>query len=484
MRQFKLSARQDGTAGATRHWAAHWVAGMALAAALVLAAPFSAAALAGDVTHVKVANVGISQQLAIGLNKSVIVDLPVDAQEVIVSQPGVANAVLRTKRRAIVQAVAAGDTNMFFLDAAGRTIVVFDLSVKYAQSTVASALTDTLRRLLPQSNISVESVALVDDGGKSTSRIVLSGTAANTDDANKAMTIAAQFAGKPENVASVIQISGPQQVALKVTVAEVQRTAVKQFGINLDASYSAGGLTTGFVSAPPLGNASGVDNPNSATISAKAGGLSIEATLQSLERQGALRTLAAPTLTALSGQEAEFLVGGELPYTTTDSSGATSTVFKEYGVKLTFTPTIKSGNIIGLAVDTSVSEPSSDGSGALTTRQAKTNVELGAGQTLSIGGLMQDTVRTQINRVPGLGDIPILGTLFRSRDYIHNQTELLVLVTPVYAQAGPAPTLPTDKMQLANDAEATFLGHIENVYGVGTKGMRGGYDGSVGFLLD
>lgn len=204
MRQFKLSARQDGSAGATRHWAQRLLTDLALAAALLLAAPFSAAALAADITHVKVANIGISQPLTIGLNKSVIVDLPIDAQEVIVSQPGVANAVLRTKRRAIVQAVAPGDTNMFFLDAAGRTIVVFDLSVKYAQSTVASALTETLRRLLPQSNISVESVALIDDGGKSTSRIVLSGTAANTDDANKAMTIAAQFAGKAENVASVI----------------------------------------------------------------------------------------------------------------------------------------------------------------------------------------------------------------------------------------------------------------------------------------
>lgn len=452
-------------------------------AALMLAS-VTPATMAAEVTHVQVTNIGVNQSLSIGLNKSVIVDLPVDASEVIVSQPGVANAILRNKRRAIVQSTGAGDTNMFFLDAAGRTIVVFEVSVKGQSSTVAAALRDLYRRVLPSANIDVESVQLVGTTGEPINRIVLSGTAASGDDVNKAVSIAGQFAGSADNVSSVITVGGPQQVTLKVTVAEVQRELVKQLGIDLSGSFSGGSLTTGFVSAPAMGGVSGVSNPNSVTLSAEGAGLTLSAKLKALERQGALRSLAEPTLTAMSGQEAQFLVGGEIPYTTTDTSGNVTTSFKEYGVKLTFTPTIKSDGEIGLAVNTEVSEPSSAGDGAISTRQAKTNVELGAGQTLSIGGLMQNSVRTQINRMPGLGDIPILGTLFRSRDFIHSQTELVVLVTPTYASAGATPSTPADKLVFTNDAEANFLGHIENVYGVGPNGTRGSYDGTVGFLLD
>jgi pilus assembly protein CpaC len=153
---------------------------------------------------------------------------------------------------------------------------------------------------------------------------------------------------------------------------------------------------------------------------------------------------------------------------------------------------VKSNGIIGLVVDTSVSEPTTEGGfavGGVTipatkNRQAKTSVELAAGESLAIAGLMQDSVRQQINKLPGLGDIPILGALFRSRDFIHSQTELVILVTPYLAQPGPPPELPTDSMVVAGDAEAIFLGRMETMYGVGPGGMRGSYSGSVGFVLD
>ena len=452
-------------------------------------------ALGAGTTQIKVSAgaVGATQSVNMDVNKSLILDLPVDVQEVIVSQPAVANAILRNKRRAVIQSASSGDTNIFFLDAAGRTIAVLDVSVKGATSTVAAALRETYQRVLPGSHIEVQSVQLVDGDGNVVNRVVLSGYAETADDVNKALTIATQFAGDEKNVASVISVGGPQQVMLKVTVAEVQREVVKQLGINITGSYSGGALTTGFVSSQPLGGSSNTIGGNSMTGEVKAGGFDIKATLRALERHGALRTLAEPTLTAMSGSEAEFLAGGEFPVPTdVDADGKISYTFKEFGVKLKFTPTIKSGGTIGLVIDTSVSEPTTEGGftvGGITipatkTRQAKTVVELGVGQTLSIGGMIQDSTRQQINRLPGLGDIPILGTLFRSRDFIHSRTELVVLVTPYFAAPGDRQAIPTDNLTFASDAEAMFLGHMESMYGVGPSGTRGSYDGQVGFLLD
>ena len=187
-----------------------------LAAGFVVATQIGAP-VAAETTHINVtaASFGTNQKVTIGLGKSLIIDFPVDVGEVIVSQPGTAIAAMRTKRRAVVQSAgSAGVTNIFFLDAAGRTIVVLDVSVRGATSTVGAALSEAFSRLLPSSNIEVESVALVDANGESVNRIVLSGYAATADDVTKATTIAAQFAGSPDNVASVITVGGPQQVKL------------------------------------------------------------------------------------------------------------------------------------------------------------------------------------------------------------------------------------------------------------------------------
>lgn len=454
-------------------------------------------AVGAEATNLRISagSFGSSQPVSMSLNKSMIIDLPVDVQEVIVSQPGVANAFLRNKRRAVLQAVSAGDTNIFFLDASGRTIVVLDVSTKGSSggSNVAAALRDTFAKVMPESDIEVEAVALADGQGNTTNRIVLSGNAGSTDDATKALAIAAQFAGSAENVTSVINVSGSQQVMLKVTVAEVNRSLAKQFGIDLSGSFSSGGLTTSLVSKQPLGGVSNLFTDNGAKLGVDIGGFSIDAQIRAMEQRGAARTLAEPLLTAISGQQADFTAGGEFPVPTSVSDGEVTVGYKDFGVKLTFTPTIKSNGVIGLVVDTSSSELSAEGSitvgnsvlPGIKKRQAKTTVEIGAGQTLAIGGLIQEQTRTQIHRLPGLGDIPILGTLFRSRDFIRSQSELVILVTPYLAKAtNEKPELPTDRLQFANDAESIFLGHIETMYGVGPAGTRGSYDGSVGFLLD
>ena len=423
---------------------------------------------------------GRSQQIEIGLNKSMIVDLPASAREVIVSQPSIAGAIMRSKRRAVVQGMAPGDTNIFFLDDRGETIAVLEVSV----TGDSSVLVNALARLLPGSSIQVQNFG---------DRLVLSGQAQSQDDVDKAIAIAGQFAGSTDAITSVVSVSGSQQVMLKVTVAEVTREAVKQLGINLDMTLTNGAISTSLLSTQPLGGASNVLTNNGISANASIGMLDIEAALRALERRSALRTLAKPTLTALSGQEAEFLAGGEFPVPVgIDETGLVSFEFKQFGAKLKFTPTVRSNGIIGLVVDTSVSEPTTEGgftAGNLTIpatkeRQARTSVELGAGQTLVIGGLLQDTMRQQINRLPVLGDVPILGALFRSRDYIHAKTELIIMVTPYLAYPGPTPTVPTDRYVEAGDAEAIFLGKMESIYGVGPDGMRGSYDGAVGFVLD
>lgn len=245
-----------------------------------------------------------------------LVDLPVDVQEVIVSQPGVANAILRSKRRAIIQALGAGDTNIFFMDASGRTILVLDVSTKGTNnesSSVTAVLRDTFDKVIPNSNIDVEAVAMTDATGKIINRIVLSGSADSADDLHKALSIAAQFAGGPDNVTSVLDVGGTQQVMIKVTVAEVNRSLAKEFGINLTGSINNGGVTTSFVSKQPIGGVSNIFTSNGVDVGVSAGPLSIDAQIRAMEQRGAARTLAEPVLTAISGQTASFTAGGGSP---------------------------------------------------------------------------------------------------------------------------------------------------------------------------
>jgi pilus assembly protein CpaC len=449
------------------------------------------AAQAGPPTYLKVSDraLGITQEIALDVDKSMIVDLPTNVGEVVVSQPTVATAVMRSKTRAIIQGIAGGDTNIIFLDGAGNNIAVLDIKVSQPRSDVGNALESAIARNIPGSRITVESVIL--DG--STNRVVLSGTALSADDVAKATSIAVQFTGDPKNVASIVSVSGNQQVKLKVTVAEIGRDTVKQLGINLNGSISVGGVDLSLASTPANGGASGVSNDNGFGAKINGGGLTLDAQLKALERRGALRTLAEPTLTALSGQTASFLAGGQFPVPTDVSNGAITYTFKDFGVQLKFTPTVKSDGNINLVLETSVSELTTQGAiqangvtiPATKNRDASTTVELPAGHTLAIAGMLQDTIRQEANTLPGLGNIPILGALFRSRDFIHNQTELVILVTPYLATInGPDTAKPTDGMSIAGDAEAIFLGHMEKMYGVGSEGMRGSYSGSVGFVLD
>lgn len=452
---------------------------VALLLALGFLAMSSVSASAQNTSRLRIANMGGAQHVQLGLNKSLLVDLPRDVSEVIVSQPTVAGAIMRNGRSAIIQGIEPGETNIFFLDANGGQIAVIEISVVNDVSNLMAAL----RSIVPNSQIKVDSFG---------DRIVLSGTAKSSDDIDKAMAIAAQFAGGENNVANVITVNGPQQVMLKVTVAEVQRETISQLGINLSGALSIGSMTTGLISNPPLGGASNVVSPNAFSLSGAGPGIAIDATLTALERRGALRTLASPTLTAISGGEATFLAGGEYPVPVGFEDNKVIFEFKEFGVNLKFSPVVHSDGMISLDVETSVSETTTEGGfnagggitiPAIRNREAKTSVQMRSGETLAIAGLIEDKVRQQFNTLPGIGNIPILGALFRSRDFVRSQTELLILVTPIMAHPGGAVRLPTDKMNFSGDAEAIFLGHMQRLYGVG-EGNGDQLNGSVGFVLD
>lgn len=440
----------------------------------------SVPALAQAQITVASSSYGAQRDLDLELNKSMIIDLPAGVAEVIVSQPSVAAAIMRTRTRAIVQGIGGGDTNIFFIDDAGRTIQVLDLRVMEEPSQVGNALEEALARVIPGSRISVESVTLGDE----TNRVVLTGTVLSSDDKDRASQVAVQFAGSEENVANILDIAGAQQVMLQVTVSEIHRTVAKQLGINLSGSVSFGSVNLG-LNSNPINGGEVIPTTNRASVGFQAGNVQVSAVLRALENRGALRMLAQPTLTAISGQSAKFLVGGEVPYTVYSSDGTPSTTFKEYGVKLDFTPTVKSSGTVSLLVNTGVSDILSDNS--LSRRDVETTVELTPGTTLAIGGLIDQRTNGAIDKFPGLGDIPILGALFRSREYRSAETELVILVTPYLVNPSPANSIPvpTDFSTPASDAEAIFLGKLENQYGVaGSGGMRGGFSGSVGFVLD
>lgn len=416
---------------------------------------------------------GSTQRVNVGFNKSMIIDLPADAKEVIVSQPAVAGTIMRSKRRAIVQGASAGTTNIFFLDETGSAIAVLDVTVSQEASPVAQALEDTFSRVLVGSNVQVETISNGAIDG--TTHFLLTGTVQTAEDKAIAEQLATELNEGGTQVGSLIQVVGPQQVMLKVTVAEVRRDTLKDLGINLSGSIGVGNATIGFNTSQALQSDGG-------SLGFTTSNVDLNIALKALTERNAVRLLAEPTLTAMSGSTANLLVGGEIPFTILDSNGQPTITFKEFGVQLDFTPTIRSNGKVAIEVNTAVSELRTDG--ALNRRSVTTSVELGFGCTLSIGGIFQDTVRQQIAGLPGISKLPILGALFRSREFTRSQTELVILVTPYVATTGTPVALPTDSYQLSTDAEAIFLGQMEKNYGVGTDQFRGGYDGSVGFVLD
>ncbi|HEY9236646.1 MAG TPA: type II and III secretion system protein family protein, partial [Phenylobacterium sp.] len=507
----------------------------ALAQAGEALAPAMAAGMSAQsaVVRVNLAGGAASQTLSLPMGKSAIVELPVDARDVLVTNPAVADAMLRSPRRIFILGLKNGSTDAVFFDSAGRRILSLDIRVDQDPSAVAQ----TINRVLPGAQVRVDAM---------NESLILSGQVANLADADKAVQIAKAAVGKPEQVINMLSIAGKDQVMLKVRIVEMQRNVIKQLGFNLNAvlgqlgetQYVWGTAASFAVNGALLGGVTGgwqtnttkqpvmqfpctfdpekmcdvvvrsadqASNWDTATIKDTAGSPGLnkgEATLKAFERVGLVRTLAEPNLSAISGESARFLAGGEFPIPVAQDNDRGVTVsFKPFGVGLAFTPVVLSSGRISLKVSTEVSELTSQGAfslvsdatnarltiPALTVRRAETVVELPSGGAMMIAGLLQENTKQNLDALPGVTTLPVLGSLFRSRDYLAGETELVIIITPYIVEATSPDRLqtPVDGLRVADDVSTLLLGELTRAYKA-TPPANGGrtYQGPYGYVIE
>ena len=508
----------------------------------------------------------MNKQVSIGAGKSLMVQFPTSLKDVLVADPMRMDAIVQSSNQVFLIAKQPGATNAFFFDQNGQQILTLEVTI----GADLGGLENLLRRLLPGSTIKLETA------GKS---IVLMGSVRTPIDSKRASDIAREFvrASKGLNaggssaaanqstpaspgangtaitvtaanangggegefttdhaVINMLSVEGEEQVQLRVHVAEVSRSIMKQLGINLGAQINAGSFSTSILTqnALPLTAAAGLgalpyagvgtlalEAGKTATCATSGvlcnyagngksvftnsgtsggfnlgGGNTLAQNLQALERDGYIRTLAEPNLTAVSGEAAKFLAGGEFPIPTVDSTGSVSVTFKEFGIGVAFTPIVMSEGRISLKIETEVSELSTEGAvtlssitiPALKKRQARSTVELPSGGSIAMAGLISDKARQNIDGFPGLKDLPVLGTLFRSKDFIKEETELVIIVTPylVKPTARQNLSLPSDGLAEASDLRGNLLGHLNRVYGKSATQPVGDLKGDYGFIVD
>ena len=432
--------------------------------------------------------------LPLGVGKSVVVDLPRSAKDVLVGDPKIANAVIRSSQRAYVIGMAVGQTNIVFFDADGQPIASYDIAIKRDLNGVRAAL----KQSMP--GVQIEGVG---------DSVVLTGSVGSPVEAQQAGDIAARLVGGADKVVNSIVVKGRDQVMLKVTVAEVRRDIIKQMGVDLSASMNYGTAIVNFNNSTPFtANSGPLVSGNALSASAVTKGLpTVTATMRAMESAGVVRTLAEPTLTAISGESATFISGGEFPIPTgvtcqTTTSGAIgqcvqTVAFKKFGISLNFTPVVLTEGRISLRVMTEVSEVSTEnelqgGAGGTTipsirTRRAETTLEIPSGGSMAMAGLIQKQTKQAINGMPGVDQLPILGALFRSQDYVNNETELMVLVTPYVVRAVAQKELsrPDDGFASASDSQSTLLARMNRLYGIAARvDPVTGQQSNFGFFID
>ncbi|RWC34697.1 MAG: type II and III secretion system protein family protein [Mesorhizobium sp.] len=465
------------------------------------------------------------ERVKLGLNKALVLDIPTDASDILVGNPSVADAVMRTARRVYLFGKQVGETNIFVFDANQEQVANINLVVERD----VTGLEAYLKRFIPNSKISVE---LLNDN------VVLSGNVETPMDASRAVNLAEIFVSGGEattgqysqtasggssesgvaidnpdserresKIVNLLAISGEDQVTLKVTVAEISRVVMKQLGVNLSASGTSSGISWGAVSDNPYGLGKPLSG-SSFSISTSA----LDASINAMEQAGVMKTLAEPTLTAISGEKATFRVGGDYNIVSNASTSDGKTDYSiekvEYGIGLEFQPVVLSAGRISLKIRTQVSEPTlegssstsgsstDDGSGSksytpgsnilsIRKRLADTTVELPSGGSMMIAGLVRDDVRQAVSGYPGLSKIPVLGTLFRSRDFVRNETELVIIVTPYLVRPVPVSELskPDDNFGAAGDTAAMFMGKVNRLYGGSdAKVPDQKYHGTIGYI--
>lgn len=435
-----------------------------------------------------------SQLISLPRGSSMAIDLPADARDVIVPNPVVAEAMLHSPRRITIIGLQPGETDAVVLDNAGRTI----LSLRVRVDAGTSALQDTLSRVLPGVNVHAEAV---------NDSIILTGTVYSPGEADRASQVARAFVATPDKVINMMTIAGSDQIMVKARIVEVQRTAIKQLGLDASAVLASVGSGLSLVQSATFAVSGSQLGGGILNYRDSAGdGSSLNTSLRAFERAGLVRILAEPNITTANGENAEFLAGGEFPVPvgreSSDSGTKISVEFKPYGVRLAVRPIVLSPGRISLQLSTEVSELTSLGAftlggtaddslviPGLNVRRASNTVELPSGGSLMIAGLLREDTRQNIDQLPGLGDLPVLGALFRSRDYLSGETELVIIVE-AYIVSPTSPgrmQTPADGLIVANDAQTLLFGQLNQHYGrpnVAADAADAGWSGPVGYVIE
>jgi len=469
--------------------------GVAVVAALALALA------ANNATALNAQSVNISQpdsRISVAVGRGKLITLPSPIEDIFIAENNIADVQVRSPRQIYIFGKKGGQTSFYATSASGKVIYSAEVSV----GAEISSIDQMLSLAMPDASIAVSTT---------NNFVLLTGTIANPDDAEEAENLVQAFVGGETRVVSRLKTATPMQVNLKVRSAEVSRSLAKeingniltrdttggfQFGVSrgrnfgsitaatanlpqLDASQLFG-LPAGSVSLPfdPVSgqfvtasgtafNYAGASGLNTIQAAGRLFGLDIATALDVSERVGLVSTLASPNLTTISGETATFLAGGEFPIPVSTGLGEVTVQYKNFGVSLSYTPTVLSNGRISIRVAPEVSEITSNGAvvlngfsiPAVSTRRAETTVELGSGESFMIAGLMQNSYNSAIDKTPGLADVPILGTLFKSDGYRRNETELMIVVTPYLVKpvSDSEIVLPTDGFKAANDAERFLL---------------------------
>ena len=404
-----------------------------------------------------------SAPLQVPMNRAVVVESDTPFAELSIANPGIADISTLSDKSIYVLGKTPGRTTLTLLAADGSLISNVDVHV----TPDIAEFKERLQQILPGEKIEVRTA---NDG------IVLSGTVSSTAKLDRALDLANRYA--PERVSNLMSVGGTQQVMLKVRFAEMQRSVSKNLsssiGIKSNSGTVGGGIATGNiggVNSLYAGNNVSTAKSGAMGLGFTAGAFEFAVLIEALEAKGMVRTLAEPNLTALSGQEAKFLAGGEYPIPVSNADGVITVEYKPFGVELNFTPVVVDGDIINLtinaavsSIDSTITVSSGDGFtlNAFKRRETSTTVEMRDGESFAIAGLLQDDFRDLNGQVPWLGDVPIIGALFRSSDYQRNQSELVIIVTPhlVTPVRGEALSLPTDRVRLPTEKELFWGGQV------------------------
>jgi len=452
----------------------------------VACGPIASTAIAENVTVVRK---GANRDLSVPMNRAVVVESDVPFAELSIANPSIADFSTLSDRTIYLLGKAPGRTTLTLLDANGRLITNVEIRV----AADISEFKERLRQILPGEKIEVRSA---NDG------IVLSGSVSSNARMDRALELAKRYA--PDRVSNLMVVSGKQQVMLKVRFAEMQRSVSKQLSTSLavDALGASGNgaALSGSNLASTGVNATGVasgDNAGAAFFGFDIGSVEVGILLEALETKGFVRTLAEPNLTALSGQEATFLAGGEYPIPVAQDNNTTTIEFKPFGVELNFVPRVVDGDVINLELAAAVSSIDTTNSinangleiDAFRRRDTSTTVSLRDGQSFAIAGLLQDDFRDSNGQVPWLGDVPILGALFRSADYARSQTELVIIVSAhlVTPTRGDALALPTDRVKLPSEKDLFLNGRVAMPADGNSKAgevAKQDFSGSYGYVMD